>query len=105
MKEDYTPPDQVRINGRRVWERRQRGASMNKYKNGEFAKLILEYLPSFCWMTVLEFLTMLEYVDDSVEFNNLALTIWRLIRQGKIEKRKFTKERKNGFQIRKVEGF
>lgn len=52
-------------------------------------KLLTTYAPDFCWMTITDLLTMLEYVDEDIEQNSLAACLYRLVKSGKFKKKEW----------------
>jgi hypothetical protein len=72
-----------------------------RYGYGEFEALIFRVLPDWLWATPLEILAMLEFIDDEIEFHNLRITLFRMFRNGKLEKRRYTAERANGAQFKR----
>lgn len=51
------------------------------------SKIILRYLPSFCFQTAFEILTMLEGVDEDIDPFCVNVLLCRLSSMGKIERR------------------
>lgn len=50
-------------------------------------KLIMTYLPTFAWQTVIEIVTMLEQIDEDINEASIKIRLWQLWKQGKIEKK------------------
>lgn len=56
-------------------------------------RYIEKYMPTFCFQTPFEILTMLEQVDESVDYFSLSATITRLHQQGYLMRRKASSSR------------
>jgi hypothetical protein len=71
-------------------------------------QLIEDHLPSFCWQTVPEILTMLEQVDDTVEITLVAKVVLMMLDTGRLERRCIRTPRRAGHvpeQMRGMRGY
>lgn len=75
--------------------------AMRTYRNKPSCRgLVNKYLPTFCFMTAMEVLEMLEYVREDVEEKNVMQTLCTMRRNGEVVARKC--KHLNGFEYRKV---
>ena len=59
-------------------------------------------LSPICWLTPCDVLELVEYLDDSVSAMAFKVAIHKLVKAGKLERRRYWGYgRKNGFQVKK----
>jgi hypothetical protein len=95
MNRRYRPPDKVRIEGR---DKRQKYS--RKFYELCVPALILSVTTSFIWLTATDVLAMVEQLDDDVTEDAVKIAIWKLVKEGMLEKRAYRGERANGFQVK-----
>src|ERR1700722_1718718 len=103
MRKTYRSPELVRIPDSPIrTKRRPSCRSYKRYPYGGLRKFILLHLPDFCWQTPAEIVEMLEIVDEDIDVATVIVTLFHLKRDGLVEKRRYTKFRPNGYQMKKV---
>jgi hypothetical protein len=102
MKRSYDPticiPDRYSRRGENIPRRPPQRAEPNRCIRYPVSarQLILDHLPSFCWQTRAEIVTMIEQINEDIPENLVASVLYQMELIGQVEKRLVMTPRRPG---------